>query len=91
MDKKIFPIMTNGIIDLSLVCYKQRRQEAKEYKCYDYNNNPFFKIHSSILLRILSLRAEWPEFIAHSTLLSAILSLPNVSNGSLPQLAQDFS
>ena len=52
MDKNIFLIMTNGIIDLSLVCHKQRRQEAKECKCYDYNNNPFFKIHCRSLLKI---------------------------------------
>ena len=52
MDKNIFLIMTNGIIDLSLVCHKKRRQKAKEYKRYDYDDNPFFKIHCRSELKI---------------------------------------
>ena len=51
MDKNIFLIMTNGIIDLSLVCHEQRRQEAKKYKHYNYNDKPFLNIHCCSLLK----------------------------------------
>ncbi len=52
MDKNIFLIMTNGIIDLLLVCRKKRCQEAKQYEHYDNNDKPFFKIHCRSLSKI---------------------------------------